>query len=66
MSAYGSIKGFIATNRPKGGICNVCHEHVPVSISGALAVHPKRGWTMLAGKRYHCKGSNNRPAKPGR
>jgi hypothetical protein len=65
MSLYGRGT-FSATHRPKDAKCNVCHERIVLSISGALAVHPQRGWTMEAGRRFRCKGSNTRPAKPAR
>ncbi len=44
--------------------CGVCHEMIPVSISGTLAVHAI-GWnTLAAGPRYHCKGSGKMSARP--
>ncbi len=53
-------------NEAKKAKCNVCHETVAVSVSGALAVHPQHGWTMEAGRLFHCKGSGTRPTRPNR
>ncbi len=51
-------------NAAKKAKCNVCHEAVTISVSGVLAVHPQRGWTMEAGGFFHCKGSGTQPTRP--
>jgi hypothetical protein len=47
-------------------VCNVCHRTVPVSISGALAVHACRGNTPMAGSSYNRKSGSTRTTKSGR